>query len=348
VEVEGGFRPGLLYRVTLLPVIADMFGNRLRDPFELIFSTGGSAPPSAIAGQAWNRTTGAPLNGALVYAVSDDSLTHVARADQEGIYVLRYLPEGPYRITAFEDVDRDRVLDARETQGTVDAVVTASDTLLLDLGTLPSDTTPAQLMTASALDSVTVVLEFDDYLDHESSAGDVAVEIAAPNGPGPGVTRVYHERDYIEYVDAVVDSVFRVDSLAAAANQAAAPIDSIGPVDSLAAADTTAAPPPRAVPARRGPPALDGARVRSPVVRGPQRPLPARRLVVVLASPLETDVEHDVQVSGAVNINGVAGGGGETTLLLRPARALDRDPDAPPGGATPDAEPVPNPAPDDE
>ena len=92
VEVEGGFRPGLLYRVTLQAVVRDMFGNQLRDPFELVFSTGGSAPPTAVAGQVWNRTTGGPLSGALVQAISPDSLTHIARADQEGIYVLRYLP----------------------------------------------------------------------------------------------------------------------------------------------------------------------------------------------------------------------------------------------------------------
>ena len=30
VEIEGGFRPGLVYRVTLLPVLSDLFGNQLR------------------------------------------------------------------------------------------------------------------------------------------------------------------------------------------------------------------------------------------------------------------------------------------------------------------------------
>jgi hypothetical protein len=332
VEVEGGFRPGLLYRVTLLPVVSDMFGNRLRDPFELVFSTGGTAPPSAVAGQAWNRTTGVPLSGALVYAVGADSLTHMARADQEGIYVLRYLPEGPYRITAFDDVDRDRVLDPREMQGGVDALVSASDTLLLDVGMLPYDTTSAQLMTASALDSVTVVLEFDDYLDDESPAEGIALQIAAPDGQAKGVARVYHERDYNEYVDSVVDSLFRVDSIATA-DRAAAPIDSLG-----AAADTTAAPAQPAAPLRRGPPAL----VRAAARRGPDRPLPARRLVAVLAAPLEVGVEHAVQVGGAVNVNGIGGGSGEATLLLRPPDPPEDDRDAPSPGGVPGVPPGPN------
>jgi hypothetical protein len=334
VEVEGGFRPGLLYRVTLQPMVRDLFGNQLRDPFELVFSTGGTAPPTAVAGQAWNRTTGAPLSGALVQAVSSDSLTHVARTDQEGIYVLRYLPDGPYRITAFEDVDRDRVLDARETQGSVDALVSAGDTLLVDVGVLPIDTTSAELVAATVLDSVTVVLEFDDYLDNESSSETIAVEVIPPTGPGLAVSRVYHEREYNELVEAVADSLARLDSLDAAARAAALPPDTVtaggGPPADTVAVDS--------VPRRAPPPALDG---RMPSrgqalpggPQGPQRPLPGRRIVALLGSPLAVEVEHTVRASGAVNINGVGGGGGETTLVRQlpppPAEAPAADTTAP-------------------
>jgi len=326
VEVEGGFRPGLLYRVTLQPVVRDLFGNQLRDPFELVFSTGGTAPPTAVAGQAWNRTTGAPLSGALVQAVSADSLTHVARADQEGIYVLRYLPDGPYRITAFEDVDRDRVLDPRETQGSVDALVSAGDTLLVDVGVLPIDTTAAELLAATVLDSVTVVLEFDDYLDYESPSAGITVEVMPPEGPGLTVARVYHEREYGDFVAAVADSLARLDSLEAAARAAAPPLPDSAAAAGGPPADTVVV---DSVPRRTPPPALDG---RLPSrgqgvpggPQGPQRALPGRRVVVLLGAPLEVEVEHTVRASGAVNVNGVSGGGGETTLVRQPPPAVDQ------------------------
>jgi hypothetical protein len=353
VEVDGGFRPGLLYRVTLQPVVRDMFGNQLRDPFELVFSTGGSAPPTAVAGQAWNRTTGAPVDDALVQATSADSVTYVSRADQDGIYVLRYLPEGSYAVTAFEDLDRDGVLDARETQGTVEALVQTGDTILVDLAMLPSDTTGAVLMTASALDSVTAVLELDDYLDFDAPVSGITVQIEGPDGPGPAVARLLHEREYTAYVETVSDSLARLDSLDAAARAAAAPPTTDDPPDSAALADSAAAgggaPAGQAtvqaggVPPRRGPPALGGARGGARG-RGPERPLPGRRLVALLASPLEVDVEYDVTVSGVTNINGVSQGGGDATLLLpppEPERTLpEPQPDgAPPGDAPPPAAP---------
>jgi hypothetical protein len=82
-------------------------------------------------------------------------------------------------------------------------------------------------------------------------------------------------------------------------------------------------------------------------------------LVAIVASELQTEVEYDVAVSGAVNINGVRDGGGETSLLLRaPEPAPDGGgppgtvlPDSiPPGGAQPgdlqpDTIPIPAPTP---
>jgi hypothetical protein len=259
--------------------------------------------------------------------------------------VLRYLPEGAYRVTAFEDVDRDGVLDERETQGTEEVVVTTGDTLMVDVATLPSDTTPAALLSASALDSVTVALEFDDYLDFETSASDIDVRIDGPAGPGPAVTLVYHEREYSEMVETVVDSLLRLDSLDAVARAAAAPADTVTSADSaLAAPDSSAAdsaaqrgppggqvggrvrvaPRPR-VPSRPAPPALTASRGAASG-RGRERPIPARRLVAVLGSALDVDVEYDVTVSGVVNINGVGRGGGEATVVRRP-------PELPPDGA---------------
>jgi hypothetical protein len=51
-------------------------------------------------------------------------------------------------------------------------------------------------------------------------------------------------------------------------------------------------------------------------MEGTGRILPSSRLVLLLAEPLEQDVEYGVRVSSVVNINGLEGGGGEGTFVL--------------------------------
>jgi hypothetical protein len=167
IELLGGFRPDLVYRVTLLPVVRDLFGNQMRDPFELIFSTGGETIPTTLAGIAWDRITGSGVNDYQVWATSldDDSIVHVAVTDNQGVYAFRYIPGANYEITAFDDRNADAVLDMMEIQGSRRLSIENGDTVFLDFPVLQPDTTPATLVTASALDSVTLLLEFDDYLD---------------------------------------------------------------------------------------------------------------------------------------------------------------------------------------
>jgi len=345
VDVEGGFRPGLVYRVTLQPVIRDMFGNQLRDPFELVLSTGGQAPPTAIAGQVWSRVNGGSTRGALVQAIGADSVVYVARSDEAGIYSFRYLPEGDYRITAFEDVDRDGVLDAREPQGTVSSTLASGDTLLVDVPTLPNDTTPAVAAGATALDSVTIVLELDDYLDPDVPASAVTATLAREDGSAPNVVRLLHEREYAAYIVQVADSLARLDSIDAAQASPPAPAPdtstaAAAPDSSGVAAPAGTAPAganPQSRPGRPTPPPLPG----SVTDGGGPRPRPVRRIVALLDAPLAVEIEYQVQVGGVVNINGLPGGGGEVALMLRPP-ALPPPPTAGPGGAaTPGDAPAP-------
>ena len=77
----GGFRPGVVYRVTLQPVVRDMFGNTLRDPFELVFDTGAEPEETAVAGEVWDRITGRGVPDASVQAVGPDSLVHVSTSE---------------------------------------------------------------------------------------------------------------------------------------------------------------------------------------------------------------------------------------------------------------------------
>ncbi|HET9948203.1 MAG TPA: Ig-like domain-containing protein, partial [Longimicrobiales bacterium] len=182
VRLEGGFQPGLVYRVTLRPVVRDLFGNALQDPFELVFSTGGEPAPTVVAGQVWDRVSGRGVRDAVVQAVGADSLVHVGRSDQEGIFALRYLPPGAFVVTAYDDLDRDATLDERETQGSVRVDLGAADTVLVDIPVLAPDSTPALLVRARALDSLTIVAETDDFLDPSRSGEELDVSLTREEG----------------------------------------------------------------------------------------------------------------------------------------------------------------------
>jgi hypothetical protein len=312
-----------------------------------------------LAGQIWDRISGQGVQGALVSAVGPDSLVHVARADDQGIFAFRYLPAGTFAVTGFEDVDRDGEPGLREVQGTQPATLASGDTLLLDIPVLPPDTTAAVLARATALDSVTVVLEHDDYLDPAAEASQVDVDLSRDAGRAPAVSRVFHEHEYAAYVREVTDSLAAAGGAGAPA--AAAPgsdtltLDLAAP-DSAAPgttpSDTVAVAPP--APARSGPPQLPG--VRGGGGRGaasggqagappPGRVLPGRRLVALLDAPLEVGVEYQVRVTSVVNLNGLPEGGGEAMLLLEappppdPPAAADSLPAA---DTVPDGAPAPD------
>ncbi len=105
VTMVGGFQPEQVYRVTVQPVVLDLFRNVMVDAFEFIFSTGAEMTPTVLAGSIIDRITGQQVDGARVMARierppgverSDDELvpTHVAITDSSGVYAFRYVPPG--------------------------------------------------------------------------------------------------------------------------------------------------------------------------------------------------------------------------------------------------------------
>ncbi|SUZ81007.1 uncharacterized protein METZ01_LOCUS33861, partial [marine metagenome] len=102
VRMEGGFQPNEVYRVTVQPVVQDLFRNAMVGAFEFIFSTGAEMTPTVLAGSIIDRITGEPVQGARITARvegapevegSDDLVipTHVAVSDVSGVYAFRYV-----------------------------------------------------------------------------------------------------------------------------------------------------------------------------------------------------------------------------------------------------------------
>ena len=178
VEMREGFAPGLVYRVTLLPVIKDMFGNALPDPFDLVFSTGGEIVPNVIAGMVEDRVTGEATRDVRVaarFAHGDDTITHWNFSDSAGVFSLRYVPGGPFEMWAWQDQNRDGEIGDSEPQTsfTPGELVDAPDTTLAILTLIQPDTTPPRLTRATVDDSVTLKIEIDDYIEPDLAEGSI-------------------------------------------------------------------------------------------------------------------------------------------------------------------------------
>ena len=190
VRQVGGWSPGVVYRVTLLPGIADMFGNARSQPVELVFSTGPEIPPTVLGGVVTDRMTGQVVAGAAVAAVPvGDTVAYVAIADGEGFFAIRFLPPGRYDLRGLRDADGDWAIGAYEPRAERAVDVAAGDTLVEPLALLAPDTTVATLVRVEYVDSVTLRLDFDDALDPEDPQPDLAVRVVGTsNGQEPRAT----------------------------------------------------------------------------------------------------------------------------------------------------------------
>jgi hypothetical protein len=323
VTVGGGFRPGLVYRVRVEPVLNDMFGNRMRAPFEWVFSTGGEFQENAVGGLVWDRVTGEPVQDVQVLLRRgeaedpgfDTVPPHVALTDSGGIFALRYLPEGSYTVTAFQDRNANDEPDAFEMQGTSgELAVASSDTVVTSFSIMIPDTTAPRVVRVETVDSATLRVTMDDPIAPEAPLRGTVPGIYREEGDAPAVVGVLHEREWTELRDSLAAA--RPDP-AAAADTAAVPGVPVPaqPADSLEV-DTVPALP-SLLPPEGGPPAGAGV--------GPQRtmlpdgtPVPSRSLVVRLSGPLEPGRPYTVRVQGVTNLVGLVSEQQES-VVTRPA-----------------------------
>ena len=305
ISVAGGFEAGLVYRVTVLPVVTDMFQNSMREAFEFVFSTGPQPLPSVLAGIVDDRITGATTQGISVIAIEaddEDGAQHVAETDSAGIYALRYLPAGTYRIQAFEDVNRNHEADRQEPRGEVVQTLVVFDTVLAQISILPPDTTEAVLASIEVVDSATMRIVFDDYLDPDSSVSAVGVILARGDGAAPRADSVMHWHEYQE----------RMDSLRA---RVAADADVVAPRQDGLPEGRQPAAGSRGAQTPAGRPARGGIGQTSVGRNEFGRPFPGREIYVLLTDTLATETPYVVTVSGVTNIAGTTGGEGQDTVV---------------------------------
>tara|TARA_B100001123_G_scaffold404821_1_gene494590 strand:+ start:899 stop:1672 length:774 start_codon:yes stop_codon:yes gene_type:complete len=227
-------------------------------------------------------------------AISEESV-HVAISDRDGIFAFRYLPPlGRYALKAFDDFNRNKEVDFFEPFGDASQVISGSDTVFAYMSLLSSDTTAALVSDADIVDSVTVMVEFDDHLNPETSLDDVLAQITLDSMPsGIEVQKVMHEREYLIRAESIEDSVWVADSIRAASDSVIAEELGMGR--------------PRPSENRR----VD-----------PDRDLPKQAIYILLSNELIFDQTYKVSISGVANINGIKGDNGATDIH-RPAPVTD-------------------------
>lgn len=224
VELRRGWEPGRIYHVTVLPVVQDLFNNRITEPVKLVFSTGPPIPATRLRARVTDRVTGRPVLGARVEAIlSEDSLVYALLTDSAGTAEFARIPVGLYRVRAFQDVNNNRALDVFEARDTARAGLSAGDSASVRFALVLPDSTPPDAVSAELANGILEV-KFDDFLDPEQTVAAAQVEVLSPSGAAVSVQRA------------------SIGPLPPAADSAPAPRDTLTRPDSAASATARSAP----------------------------------------------------------------------------------------------------------
>ena len=167
IEVRPGrpMRPNTAYAITLLPGIADLNNNRMREGHTVVVSTGPEIPRLVIQGRVFDWVNERVAPTARLEALRfPDSLPYVGVADSSGQFVLGPLDDGTYLVRAMIDNNRNRVADPNEPWDSVRVIVRGGSPVL-ELLAIARDTSPPRLLMASAPDSLTITASFDRALE---------------------------------------------------------------------------------------------------------------------------------------------------------------------------------------
>ncbi len=312
VRPREGWRPNTVYRVELLPGVADLRNNRATEGTTVVtFTTGGEVPRDTLRGRVWDWSTGRPAPGALIEAaLLPDTLMYRFVADSSGGFVLSPLPAGTYLVTAALDPERDRRRTGREAFDSARVSTGARDSL--ELWMFPHDSTAPRLAELTSPDSLTIRLRFSQLLDPYQGLDSVRVSVhLLPDSTAIETGPLLRE--------AAFDTLYRI--LPARTADTA--------VADSARADSLAAP---VRPDTSAPRPDSGAKLPGLASPQPSRPTLSDRLVLRAMAPLLPGRRYAIVVQGIRNASGVRG---EATGVLEVRTAEEARPAAAPAAPAP-------------
>jgi hypothetical protein len=264
-------------------------------------------------GTVWDRETVRTVRGAAFRVIGSDSVPYAAVADTGGHFVLPALPVGEYWAYAFRDQNQNTVLDRDFEPHDSGRVLLPDPTSIvrLDLWLTSPDSTPPQLVSATATDSLRLRLEFDDLLEPDASLAEASVSVALSTTGEEWPIAEFVVGDLPVVDSTAVDSAGIAadgDSIAAASESAAVRSDSL-PVGAEVQRDSSILEPGMPEIASPGEAPIAG---EAPIERA--RP---ERFVRVLLERALTGGVFEVRAQGFLNLR-LLTGGGDTTMVYEP------------------------------
>jgi hypothetical protein len=176
VRPAEGWRPDRVYRVELLPGVADVRGNKGKLRRVVTFTTGADLPTDSLAGAVIDWKAGRPSPGGLIEAVlQPDSLVYRAQTDSSGGFRIGPLPRGEYVVYGVLDGNKNLRREPREAFDSIR--VPAGSAVVGDLYAFIHDTLPPRIQTVSPTDSVTATITFAAPLDPAQKLDTAAVTL---------------------------------------------------------------------------------------------------------------------------------------------------------------------------
>ncbi|MFL5612202.1 MAG: Ig-like domain-containing protein [Gemmatimonadaceae bacterium] len=319
VRPRHGFRPNTAYAVTLLPGLADVRGNSMKEAVATVFSTGATLPQFGITGTIFDWAAERPASGAIVEAISrPDSVLYLAAADSLGQYTLGPFEAGRYTLVGFIDKNANRALDPGEIWDSTTVLITRSRPIV-ELLALTRDTIPPRMSGITRDDSVTIRVTFDRPLDPNQALS-------------AGLFRVQHADSSEIRLDGVIGARAAQDS---AARRDSTRRDSAAARPDTTRRDATApsrVPPsvvPIPVPGRPSSPQAVNGRpsVAAPPLAHPSRTPPETMLLLKLAPPtvLESGATYRITARGVRSIGGHSAISSRTLTIPKPPPPTARD-----------------------
>lgn len=307
VKPKEGWKPGRVYQLQILPGIADLRRNIMKERRTIVFSTGPAIPHARLSGSAVLWVEQRALIGGLIRAQPlPDTIAYLALVDSSGGFAFDNLPPGRYALFAIADQNGNRSRDRREAYDS--ALVTVDSSATAVLWAFVHDTVGPRLRQVDPVDSVTVRITFTQALDPAQRPESLGVRVLAlPDSTPVRVRGLLLQADY--------------DSLAArerrASDSTRAAKDTTKRVPSpTRETDESVPPAPTVLPG--GATARDTSGLRAILQ---QRPVPQDKLLLRFEAPLAPGGRYYVEVRGARNLNGAAGGGHSVLLVPKPKPA---------------------------
>jgi hypothetical protein len=327
VRPRHGFRPNTAYAVTLLPGLADVRGNAMKEPVATVFSTGTSFPRFGILGSIFDWGAERPANGALIEAISrPDSVVFLAVSDSLGQFTLGPFGPGRYTLLGFLDKNANRALDQGELWDSTSVLITNSRPVA-ELLAIQRDTVGPRMSGLTREDSVTLRVTFDRALDPAQPLSASLFRVQRSDSTELAIASVIGAQ-------AAADSAARRDSTRRdsvargliTARDTTAAARPIAPPTAPSSVPPSAIPIPRAQQPSR--PAVPGrpSTVAPPLPR-PSRRAPETAVLLKLASPatFDTGATYRITARGVRNVIGRAATMTRTVTIPKPPPPSTRD-----------------------